>query len=195
MKSILKIYISDPVFQIFLLLVSQISQIFLSIPSFLLTEPAGIIRDVVFMWMCGFADFCELHGFNFVKKESITKSKIFHRFYKFDHLIATNGTLNGTFYHTYLILFFQLILIPIVSIVLFCFCKKTEICCSICKCNLFADLIVRTLLVYIFALCNITWVFPEFKISWLTAKATGFEVLLQVEISFMINERVVDYLL
>ena len=71
------------------------------------------------MWMCGFADFCELHGFNFVKKESITKSKIFHRFYKFDHLIATNGTLNGTFYHTYLILFFQLILIPIVSIVLF----------------------------------------------------------------------------
>ena len=75
-------------------------------------------------------------------------------------------------------LFFQLILIQIVSIVLFCFCKKTEICCSICKCNLFADLIVRTLLVYIFALCNITWVFPEFKISWLTAKATGFEVLL-----------------
>ena len=36
-----------------------------------------------------------LHGFNFLKKESIIKSKIFHRFYKFDHLIATNGTLNN----------------------------------------------------------------------------------------------------
>ena len=75
-----------------------------------------------------------LHGFNFLKKESIIKSKIFHRFYKFDHLIARNGTLNNIVSYIF-DLSLQLFLIPIVSIVLSHFCEKTEICCSACKCS------------------------------------------------------------
>ena len=39
--------------------------------------------------------FRRLHGFNFVKKESIIKSKIFRRFYNFDYLIAINGAVNN----------------------------------------------------------------------------------------------------
>ena len=55
----------------------------------LMFEPLQMSRDAVFLWIR------ELHGFNFLKKESIIKSKIFHRFYKVDHLIATNGALNN----------------------------------------------------------------------------------------------------
>ena len=43
----------------------------------------------------GSADFRGLYGFNFLKKVSIIKSKLFHRFYKFDHLIAANGALDN----------------------------------------------------------------------------------------------------
>ena len=77
--------------------------------------------------------FRELHGFNFVKRESIIKSKIFHRFYKFDCLIAINGTVNNIVSYIFDLIFS--FLIPIHSIVLFYFCKKTEICCSTCNCN------------------------------------------------------------
>ena len=43
----------------------------------------------------GSAHFRRLYGFNFLKKVSVIKSKLFHRFYKFDHLIATDGTLDN----------------------------------------------------------------------------------------------------
>ena len=76
--------------------------------------------------------FRRLHGFNFVKKESIIKSKIFRRFYKFDYLIAINGTVNNIVSYIFDLMFS--FLIPIRSIVLFYFFKKTEICCSTCKC-------------------------------------------------------------
>ena len=74
-----------------------------------------------------------LHGFNFVKKQSVIKRKIFHRFFKFDYLIAINGTVNNIVSYIFDLIF--PFLIPILSIVLSYFCKKTEICCSTCKCN------------------------------------------------------------
>ena len=74
-----------------------------------------------------------LHGFNFVKKQSVIKRKIFHRFFKFDYLIAINGTVNNIV--SYILDLIFPFLIPIRSTVLSYFRKKTEICCSTCKCN------------------------------------------------------------
>ena len=84
----------------------------------------GCLRQSEMPFFSGSAHFCRLHGFNFVKKESIIKSKIFHRFYKFDYLIATNGTLNNI--ASYIFNFvFPGFFILIASIDLSCFCKKT----------------------------------------------------------------------
>ena len=55
------------------------------------------------------ADYHGLHRFNFAKKESVIKSKIFHRFYKLDHLIATNGTLSNNISYIFDLIF------PVVS--------------------------------------------------------------------------------
>ena len=90
-----------------------------------------------------------MHGFNFVKKESIIKSKIFRRFYKFDYLIAINGTVNN-----------------IVS-------RKPKYAAPpVSAIDLQTWLSVH-LLAYISAHFGIAWVFPQFKTSQLTTKTTG----------------------
>ena len=48
------------------------------------------IRDFVFLRIRGFPWIVRV-----LKKVVIVKSKLFHRFYKFDHLIATSGTLDN----------------------------------------------------------------------------------------------------
>ena len=110
-------------------------------------------------------------GLIFWKKVSFIKSKLFHRFYKFDHLIATNGTLEN-------ILSYVFDLITPVSTVLSYFCKKRKYAVPPLSAIDLQTWLSVHLLVNTSALCSIAWVFPQFKTNRSITKATGTEVLL-----------------